>query len=503
METEISSIASLFGTGSTKNLLHTVKDDKVQDDFSTFMNLNAFDQNTTGVYRTGNGLEAADAGKDTAAYDKYQYKNNTVIKDAKDISPEKLEKVKTELEGFEEEVKSVLEEELSVTEEQIANAMTALGMNVADLLDAKNLAALVTELTGCEDTMQLLMTDSFQNILNGVEEVSEALLDELGMSKEELLAVCDELIAQADVAGKTLEKPDDAQSGQIVEIMTEAEPEAEKNVLTTESVQIADEMAANTQENQAKAMSEAKPEMNAEQEADRVDLQVESKSSEESGESMEADADTETGADVKEETDDLFEKSDSGKMTERTVEGNNGIVTAQSAERTSYTGVQQTTQSYVDTFDVIEQISEYTKVLVSGDTTSFEMQLSPENLGKIYIHISEKAGNITAQITATNESVREALQAQVADLKVNLNQQGIKVEAVEVTVESHEFEQNLEENASREQHKAEQEEERRASSGRRNINLNDLDSLSGVMSEEESLVAKIMQENGNQMDVTV
>ena len=250
-------------------------------------------------------------------------------------------------------------------------------------------------------------------------------------------------------------------------------------------------------------MSEAKPEMNVKQEADRVDLQVESKSSEESGESMEADADTETGADVKEETDDLFEKSDGGKMTERTVEGNNGIVTAQSAERTSNTGVQQTTQSYADTFDVIEQISEYTKVLVSGDTTSFEMQLNPENLGKIYIHISEKAGNITAQITATNESVREALQAQVADLKVNLNQQGIKVEAVEVTVESHEFEQNLEENASREQHKAEQEEERRASSGRRNINLNDLDSLSGVMSEEESLVAKIMQENGNQMDVTV
>lgn len=511
METEISNIASLFNTGSINNLSQTAQSDKVQDDFSTFMNLNSFNQSAMGAYKTGNHAGATVQGNDATSYDRYQYKSNTVIRnaEAKNITPEKLEKAKTALEEFAEDVKSVLKEELSVTDEQIENAMAALGMNVTDLLDAKNLAALVTELTGCENPVELLMTDGFQNVLSGVEEVSEALLEELGMSKEEFLAVCDELAGQAESTVKNEDNAPELQTdeavatGQTDEVMTTtgqtdvivtvADSEKEKNVPTEESAQIADEMAANAQ---SEAVSETESETNAEQKADRMEIQTESEDSKEGSESMEADA---------EESDDFFEKSDS-KATERTVEGHNSIATeqhAQPVDRTSYAGVQQTTQAYVDTFDVIEQISEYTKVLVSGETTSFEMQLNPENLGKIYVHVSEKAGSITAQITATNENVREALQAQVADLKVSLNQQGIKVEAVEVTVESHEFEQNLEENAGREQGKAEQEEERRASGGRRNINLNDLDSLSGIMSEEESLVAKMMQENGNQMDITV
>ena len=155
-------------------------------------------------------------------------------------------------------------------------------------------------------------------------------------------------------------------------------------------------------------------------------------------------------------------------------------------------------QAYVDVQDIMEQISTYTRVMSAGDTNVLEMQLNPENLGKIYIHVTEKAGTITAQIAATNENVREALQAQVADLKTNLNQQGIKVDAVEVTIENHEFEQN----AGREQKRAEQEEEQRSAGNRRNINLADPGSLDGTMTEEESLSAKIMQENGNQMDIT-
>ena len=37
---------------------------------------------------------------------------------------------------------------------------------------------------------------------------------------------------------------------------------------------------------------------------------------------------------------------------------------------------------------------------------------------------------------------------------------------------------------------------------RSNINLNDLDGLQGLMSEEEVLTAKIMQDNGNSVDLT-
>ena len=82
-----------------------------------------------------------------------------------------------------------------------------------------------------------------------------------------------------------------------------------------------------------------------------------------------------------------------------------------------------------------------------------------------------------------------------------MNQQGVKVDAIEVTVGTHEFEQNLEENA-REEEQAKQQMQESQKGTRRNLNLNDLDGLSGLMSEEEQLAAQIMKDNGNQVDLT-
>ena len=85
-----------------------------------------------------------------------------------------------------------------------------------------------------------------------------------------------------------------------------------------------------------------------------------------------------------------------------------------------------------------------------------EMQLNPENLGKIYLNISEKEGVIRAQLAAQNEVVKEALETQMVELRQNLNQQGIKVDAIEVTVATHEFEQNLDGQAKQEEQAGEQ-----------------------------------------------
>ena len=70
-----------------------------------------------------------------------------------------------------------------------------------------------------------------------------------------------------------------------------------------------------------------------------------------------------------------------------------------------------------------------------------------------------------------------------------------------MTVATHEFEQNLEENARQEQ-QAQQQMEESQKQTRKNLNLNDLDSMSGLMSEEEQLAAQIMRDNGNQIDFT-
>ena len=107
---------------------------------------------------------------------------------------------------------------------------------------------------------------------------------------------------------------------------------------------------------------------------------------------------------------------------------------------------------------------------------------------------------VSAHIAAQNDAVKEVLEAQMATLRENLNQQGVKVDAIEVTVSSHGFEKNLEDGQQRQQQEGQMQEAQKQT--RRSLRLDSLDELSGLMSEEEMLVAQIMRDNGNTMDLT-
>lgn len=164
----------------------------------------------------------------------------------------------------------------------------------------------------------------------------------------------------------------------------------------------------------------------------------------------------------------------------------------------------QPEQSYsfkVETLEIIQKIVQTMKVAVSTEQTTMEMQLNPENLGKLYLEISAREGAVRAQIAAQNEAVQQALEAQIATLRESLEQAGIKVDAIEVTVASHEFEKNLEQNG-RQEEETESKRQEAMKSGRRNLRLDDLDELSGLMTEEEQLVAQIMKDNGNSVDLS-
>ena len=154
----------------------------------------------------------------------------------------------------------------------------------------------------------------------------------------------------------------------------------------------------------------------------------------------------------------------------------------------------------IDTMDLIEQFAENVKVTISEETSSMEMQLNPENLGKVYLQISSEQGTVRAQIAASEEAVKNALETQLAELRKTLEQSGVKVDSIEVTVASHEFERNLEQGQSREFEEGQRQQEQQ--SQRRNINLSSLDELSSLMTEEEALVAQIMKDNGNSVDLT-
>lgn len=89
---------------------------------------------------------------------------------------------------------------------------------------------------------------------------------------------------------------------------------------------------------------------------------------------------------------------------------------------------------------VVEQIVEQVRVHMNQDTTSMELQLYPEHLGKIQIHVVSKDGVMTARIAAETEQAKQAIENGLANLKEAFEQQDLKVEAVEVMVATAGFE---------------------------------------------------------------
>ncbi len=170
-------------------------------------------------------------------------------------------------------------------------------------------------------------------------------------------------------------------------------------------------------------------------------------------------------------------------------------------ENTNVRGTEsaQATVSYVNTEDVIAQIVTQARVINTENLSSVEMQLNPANLGRMILHVVSEDGHITAKLIAQNETVKEALQTQLAELRVNLNQQGVKVDAVEVTVSSHEFEENLEGQFTHQENG--EREEKNGYGERRTLSASDLEDDGVDLSESERLAANIMRDNGNSMDM--
>jgi flagellar hook-length control protein FliK len=96
----------------------------------------------------------------------------------------------------------------------------------------------------------------------------------------------------------------------------------------------------------------------------------------------------------------------------------------------------------VQTQNIYDQIADYMKIQLKPETTSLEIQLHPANLGTVNVHLTEKQGMLTAEFTTQNEAVKAAVESQIVQLKNQFEEQGIKVEAVEVSVAEQKYSQN-------------------------------------------------------------
>jgi flagellar hook-length control protein FliK len=451
---------------------------------------------------------AGDSGQD--AYKRYQYKDNGIGSAAETSIQDKAESLSDKTERLTSEVVKTVSEDLDVPEEDVENAMETLGLTVFDLADPQNLAELVKTVTGMTDNTQVLLNPEFVQTLTDVSGLVDTFAKENNLTGAILVDFAAEYAKLQDTGEETalqMTAADAVAAGESDGQQSEAAAGTAED-LTDESSAYAAELSQETE--QPVSQTEDSGAVGAE-EASWDKTVVEDNRTSQKKESVVTGQEETSGDTSQEQTGIVREKEETGGREDSFSSGkqdgedvsrqmtasvNETVAevadTAESSETPAYTEI--------DVQDIIDQIVEQTKVVFDNDSTTIEMQLNPENLGKIFLNISSKEGTVSAQLFAQNEAVRAALETQIATLTENLNQAGVKVDAIEVSVATHEFERNLEQNAKGGEEQGSQEEEKR--SRRRSLRMDSLDDLSGLMSEEEALAAQIMKDNGNSVDFT-
>lgn len=498
---EVTGVKGGFSTQKAVTATTTKKTEKAAEAFASLMN-------TAGGYAPVQNQTGKNKEQITVSISTDTGKSNTAqIRQASDPTTQIRQKLSDKQEAVGDDVKDIVEEELDVTEEEVNAAMETLGLTVFDLFDPENLAKLTMELTGTEDTSALLMNENFVDLMQQIGAFETQLADQLGVSIEDLQEVLttEDVMADPQIAElipEKLEEPD-------VTEMTDTSQQKVQDI--PQDIQIADEpvqtaqIAADTVTRQPNTET-ARTDVTMQEQPDtgEVAQNVTVEVTAETQPDTEGEAQTgDLGAGEDQDMESIWENQPGDKTIESGHDQAANHIFGQVTEQTMQVQPQTTAsqvQTTVDVADIMNQIAEFARVNVSQDTSSIEMQLNPENLGKIYLQISTtKEGTVHAQLAAQNEAVKAALETQVAELRQTLSQQGVKVDAIEVTVASHEFEQNLEQHAESEKRQGEEQEQARPT--RRNLSRDSLDELSGLMSEEEVIAAQIMKDNGNSMDV--
>lgn len=188
------------------------------------------------------------------------------------------------------------------------------------------------------------------------------------------------------------------------------------------------------------------------------------------------------------------QEPDSQNMQNPFAAPNQNLVNVQ--EIMSQANVARTDSGFMSaqTENIMNQIMDYMRIQLTEETNTIELQLQPESLGTLQIRISAKEGIMTAQFTTASETVKAALESQMVQLQQQFDSQNIKVEAIEVLVQTHQFESALEQGDEKQQQEADSKKNRI-----RKIDLNQLEEAEEI-SEEDRIVAEMMAANGSTVD---
>lgn len=330
--------------------------------------------------------------------------------------------------------------QFNVSEETVSETIESLGFEEVDLLEIKNVIDVMSALSDNKDMTQLLLDEDLSSMITDFKQQADNVVRQL-----ESFHLTKEMVADfknADVS----QKATDLLQAQLTEDM-----QAEEEVsLADTGATVTKEELVQTQANVSEQSSERNPRDNGRGEH-TPDMQ------------------TVGVANLHQEL-----LNNIGEVLEE----QQGVSGSGLSER------------------IFGQILEGISANMGPDTTSIELQLNPESLGRVSITVSSKDGVLTAQIAAQNQVAKEAIESQIAALKQSFEEQGLRVEEVEITLASRQFDQNLDKEGNRD----DQNRPRRG----RHLTAEQLEELTGVTAPEiqEDVAVQMHKEQGNTVSYT-
>lgn len=358
------------------------------------------------------------------------------------------------------EVKAIVCAVLDMTDEELERYLAENGMCVMDLLLQNNLADFVADVAADGDSLKLItdsnLSETFSELGDELKKLVATAAQEMDISVEEL----NKYIQSTDFTDVSNEEPVDEVVGTI-----------DKTADTADT----DELLSRRQNN---------PELDKDNNGSAVEepeLGLEDKITVAPGEDDASQSGT-------------FQKSDeslSGQFLNTLIENVDNAVQA----KEDFKGYS------VNSENIVRQLVDAIKVNVNSSFSEMELQLQPENLGKLNLVIASRDGIITAQFMAENDVVKSAIENQIVMLKDNFEQQGLKVEAVEVMVQTHGFEmgKNLEGRGDNSQ----DDDDRHRTS--RILTLEEINAIIGddEAADEDVLAAEMLRASGGNVDYLI
>lgn len=425
-----------------------VKENFESDDSSTAEK--ATDTTKTGNTNTSKVTEQKADKKTESVTDAESKETDSLQTDEQTVS----EQTMAQIMGVLQSIQEVAMKTLNLSEEELNHLLTSQGMNIGDLLQPENLQQLVLANSG-ETNILAALTD--ENLANTMEQLLQAVdgiktESNLGLSNEQMQAIISQVEAQTENG---------------VNLSLTAEQTATKQAVIlkqSETINVV-ETTKSKEDTNGKTVNEN----NTQTDVAKTITTEEKHTQTQSNSENESHSEANTSEHFQTFVDNMVKASQNTQF-----------------------GLPEDMIQATNLKEIATQIIDQIKVSITPNQTTMELQLNPENLGKVNLSLHSKDGVISAHFVVQNEISKEAIESQMQTLKDTLTQQGIKVEAIEVTVSANAFEQNTSKGSDT------QEETQKNNSGKQ-ISLEDALGMTEV-AEDDIINENVIGIKGNMVD---